>query len=652
MKKSKWTARRLSPYTLLFILSLFLATGCQKDKLEGLDPYSGSGPNENPQFDRFNEFGPKLEHAISFAVADHDFAKHVIDLSQERRDGDFEILLRSVLDEPMDNGQSAMEILLAEGQGMFASEELSEFVKEYPSTIVGVRGNPTAWFEGKTVPVVKFVEWGFEEKTPSTQATQSGEPVTLNLTQEFEEAVIAIHLSERHDFNGMPVMPLEVNDLPRQANPGIGASDVTDAESLPTLCGPEPSSCSGNVPNLVSFTATPQNGGMRLDYNITNFPPTLCHWGKITIKRINPNGSTKTWWRFAHMPNFFYDNTGGPNVTYTYEIDVRMSFINPSGPVGQYTRCSATNNLQTATATYPASGPAVSTYTGKNLGPLSLRYDWSAPLGAAVSEYRIRRSNNSSWTQVSPNMPATQTSFFYNMPNSFPNSDHGKLIETQIQYRSGGPWQGNFFDRTYTSYRNPGQPFYYHGVRLGTNFYEIGENPLLGAPEVRLVALQASASGTPIVLANTLIPMSGCTRAYPPFGFHYNNGDFYPSATPRGYKILNQWSSDLYGSAIRVQTAETDFHQVVVTSSSQVQTDTKSVSAKLGLKILKLEGSSIGYTSTLTNTTTTNIRYPVDDIPIGDDLIQYHEPRKLTKGFSLFGYFEHANHCGEFDNYF
>ena len=431
-------------------------------------------------------------------------------------------------------------------------------------------------------------------------------------------------------------------------SPSVGASDLDNATPL-AFCDPEPTSCLSGNAFIASFTATPQNGGVLLSYSLSNFPTSLCSWGRIRIRRLNPNGSYTNFLRYADDPTLFYDNSGSPNVNYTYTINVYSAYIQPNG---QWQTCPAINNLRTANATYPGAGGVVDSYKGANLSNSTVRYDWYPPSGVSINEYRIRKSTNSGYTLLS-NVSGTTTDYFY----SYPSSDRGKKIETQIQYRSAGFWQGNFFDITYGSYRNPGQPFKYYGVRMDdVSAYDYGESPLFGAPEIRITATQANAAENTIVLENTFLPMSGCTVTetvfyFDPwtgavFSFTYerNIGYFYPTSAPSGYILLSSWNSDLSGSAVRVVTKETDINVPVITNQTNTTSTETKVNAKFGFKLPKgLGNADLGVESTWKDASEVKVKYPVDDLPLGDRIIYYHDPLAVVRGIELFGTLSSSN---------
>ena len=670
--------RVLKPGVLLFLLSLLLYS-CQKDRPVALEGSMQNVQTNPGKWLEYNRIGGNLETAFSYAIMDDNFKWLLALMTQQKVDGDYEVLLSDLMSVPMKNGGTSLSYFMNLVKGAVSQQDMISFMAAHPATIVGVRGNPANWLRGTFTPCVKFIPDDFVETTKATTVSQNGSPVQMSLASGFSEAVIVIMRSERHDENGDRFEPVKGKGNRTINSPMVGASDVNGSAELKITCDPEPTTCPATLPTLVSFSATPENGGMKLSYNIQNLPQEFCTWGRIKITRFNPNNTTTEIYRYAHQPYFFYDATGNPGVTYTYQVDVYVAY--QSNAAGGWVTCPASNNLLTASATYPQFGAPVETYAGSNQSSTSIRYDWLPPAGGIPNEYRIRRATTTGYATLVTGIPGSQTDYFY---NSIPSAYRGDLIETQIQYRASGPWQGNFFDRTYASYREPGEPLYFHGVRLDLTGFEYHENPLFGAPEVRLTALQANAAEETDIRAQTFLPMSGCQETvqeeqvvwnlpnfpfifFPPFsppGFPFpipsiitvtynaNNGLFYPSDAPNGYQILDSWSPALYGSAITVTLKETDVAEPIITEVTETESSEVMVKGEFGFKLFKVINSEIGVESTWEKAKETTIRYPDADLDIEfEKIIYYHDTRIIKKGRALFSNQEFSNQCARLNSH-
>ena len=616
-------------------------------------------------WDGFNQKGPNLEMAFSMALSDEYLSKLIILMAYERTNGDTEILLSDLLAVPLKAGGTAANYIEVQSRGNITALELNDFAATYPSTIVAIRGNPVSWLQGTHQPPVKFVPYDFSEQTTSTTALQAGSPVTLDLSRPFSDAVVVLMKSERHNERGELVPQSGQAAGGRMASPQISASDVGGNGVLSALsCDPEPTACPTVEPTLNSFSATTQNGGVFLTYNVSDWPSELCTWGRVKIDRLNPDGSIRTFWRFANEPTSFYDDTGDPNITYTYTAEAYIAFL--SNATSGWVTCPSNPNTISSTVTYPAAGAIVDTYEGSNQASTTIRYDWILPAGVFADKIRIRRSTASGFVTLDDNIPANTTSYFY---TDVPSHFRGQRVETQIQYKASGPWQGAFYDRTFASFREPGEPLYFNGIRMDLTEHEYSENPLYGSPEIHLSALQANVSGGTNEIVSQYLPMSGCQQQTPttvvvpsitfwPFGIFFisfnletiiletNNGLFYPTEAPEGYPILNSWDSYLFSSAVTVNLFESDAGVPSTTGTTTTQTESHQVSANVGIKKGILEVGSVGVTSDWEEAVETTVEYPVDPLPVGASrLIYYHEPRTLVKGTALFSTQAYSTYC-------
>ena len=643
----------LKPILLVALFALALSA-CKKEEPMSMAAAELESDKPNP-WEGFNNKGPDLEMTFSLAIADDNLSKLIVLMAYQREDGDTEVLLSDLLAVPLKAGGTVADYIAALSRGNSTAADLNDFAANWPSTIVAVRGNPVSWLQGSHTPPVKFVPYDFDESTRSTMATVAGSPVNLDCSQRFTEAVLVLMRSERYGHRGGGTASDQQNTGGRLAGPQIGASDVGGPSVLSAVCDPEPVACPAVEPTLNSFTATAQNGGVLLSYNVSDLPSNLCSWGRIHFTRLNPDGSYRNWWRFADDPNSFYDDTGDPNITYTYTARAYVAFF--SEATGDWVTCPAAPNSISQTIAYPEAGALVESYQGSNQSSTSIRYDWNLPTGAFADKIRIRRTTSTGFVTIDDNIPATSTSYFY---NNVPSQFRGQKVETQIQYKASGPWQGAFFDETYASFREPGEPLYFNGIRMNLSTYEFAENPLYGSPEIHLSALQANIGGGTNEIATKYLAMTGCFDPTPvyvtissvpswPFSMFYsssttyaiileeNNGLFYPTDSPEGYEILSSWNSDLFSSAITVTLLESDAGEVNPTTTTTTSTESVGVNAKIGVKKEKIEVASFGVTSDWEDATSTTVEYPTEALPVeADRIIYYHEPLMLVKGTALF----------------
>ena len=650
--------RNIVLFGILAIAIFFIFQSCKKDKLSEFEP------TENFQqagMQDYDEFGPSLEQAVDKSLKDKDFKTALIKLTQERRMGDFEVLMTSFLNHKAENGTQIKDILLENADGLFDEKQLDTFLENYPSLIIATRGSIQSWVMEEHSPPTVFVPAGFKETEMEIEGIKEGQAISIKLDHYFDDAVIAMHISERHDKQGNPII---IDHTPPKtassqiARPGINMSDQTGA-GLRSTCDPEPSTCTN--PSIISFEVENVNGGIRLTYEIGNFPESLCQWGRVKITRIGPalpggNGNPEIveFLRYANDFNIFYDVNVTPNTEYVYQITAEIRYMDPDGP--QYPNqdwitCSSNSMEESIIADDPL--PLLNSFRGTNQNNTTLLYNWYPPQNIAANQYRLRVLTDNGYEEV-PGSPIPAGTGNNYLQYNHPIEDRGNLVEMQIQYQASAGWGGDFFDRSYASFRNPGQPLYYYGARIpDPTVYELstlGEGLLFGAPEIRLLAVRGAGTiddRQTIIEQQTVIFMMNCVRTVDigPFSFDIPTNYFVPNT---GYPvdIKSSWDPNLEGSAITVKLTETDVSEIVITSQTNQETITVAVNAEFGYKAgVDLFGiidvgieTSIGVQASYKSAEEIEIQYPVSDIEMDFYTIYYHNPFVLPHNSHLYGY--------------
>lgn len=256
---------------------LVFLQSCKNDKLSDVEPMSQISSGGDTAYDAF---GAKLESAIDKALKDESFKMALIKLTQERRMGDFDVLMTSFLERKTKKGIAAKEILLEYAEGAFNESELDAFLENYPSLLIATRGNIYSWVMNEHNPPTVFVPGEFKETSEEIIGTKDGQRTNIKLDKRrFEDVVIVMHISERHDAQGNPIIKDHTASLTNGAStnrPGVNLSEEGGA-GLRSSCDPEPVFCT--PPTVESFEVQNINGGVQLDYEISNFPTSLCTWG-------------------------------------------------------------------------------------------------------------------------------------------------------------------------------------------------------------------------------------------------------------------------------------------------------------------------------------------------------------------------------------
>jgi len=663
--------------TIVALSTFLIFQSCKKDNL-----LEDRGTEKHQELDMalYDEFGPKLEKSIDRALENENFKTVLLMMTQERPLGDFEILMKDFLAYESSKGESIKSILLDYTSDLFEESTLDNFLQNYPSLVIATRGNVNSWAEGTFRAPTVFVPSTFDEKIMRIDATKNGEKVELQLDKPFEDVAIVMHISERHDKTGEPLFTVNMADERTSASnhPSINMSD--DMGASLRSCGPEPTSCSDPV--ILNFEVKLINGGIRLEYEIDNFPEELCYWGRIRFERIGPDldgdgqPDIDIINRYAHQFNYFYDNTALPNTEYTYTMTARTVYQTDNG----WVTCAADEEIQ-QTITANDVLPRMATFRGENMNSSTLKYNWYPLAGIPVTKYRLRRETGSGYDEIpgSPYLPDDDNFAFYNHPAS----DRGSLVEVQMQYKtSGALWSGDYFDRSYASYRDPNQPLYWYGVRMpNLEDYELslpgGESILYGAPEVRLFAIRGAGSLADrqaiqvqhkIIFTKSVCDEGSRIRIRPTewtSGGWFNlnvPGEYFVDVSMKAVDIVNSWDNYLIGTAIKVVLTETDATEVVVDDWSTQSTTEVELSAEVGYKkiynvdsmvvdidTIPTQGDSIMYDSTMLytsvgvesswkSTETISYKYPSDDVEMDVFTIRYHHEFMLTSNKNLYGY--------------
>jgi len=153
------------------LLVLLLAFACEKDP-----DISTSTPVITKQMELYESFAPKLEKGISIAIANKTFKNAVVNATKSQKQGDTEALLQDILSL---EGGATKEILEEAGSTWFTPQELDDFLVQYPSMIIGVRGSYQSWVNGQHLPSVVYVPADFDEKSTSISGSKSGEVLSL-----------------------------------------------------------------------------------------------------------------------------------------------------------------------------------------------------------------------------------------------------------------------------------------------------------------------------------------------------------------------------------------------------------------------------------------------------------------------------------------
>lgn len=644
------------------VLALFLlVSGCKKDVFEQMDNSLGITSELHRSYD---QFGKKLERAISQAIINEEFKYYLIKLTQKMEVGDYEVLLTDLMeaDEKAASADKVKDILLAQAEGLFSEAELDDFMMRFPSVILGVRGNYVSWAEGRHVPPIAFVSSGFKESQTVISGSYKGEPVEIDLTKRFDDAVIAIRLSERHYLDGRPAL---VNRNTRQ-------KDLDPVDPCSVIA---PSTCPEGEVSIVSFNATAINGAIVLSYQL-DVPPTICpEWVTIIFTRENLDGSTHE----------IYHNGGGFPVVYDYfdgqqgEIFYQMRIVialprastDPEGGIPETpVICQETYYPHEVSAQLEGGFPRLYSFNAENIDENFIAFNWQPPGGeVAVDEYRLRfrdvdGSTGSLQVISTPEYPeGILPGNTLSMEWEYPEELRGKRLEAVIEYRAAGNWVGTVGHDVLATHRSPGEPLFFYGIEIpeatleDIELNETGENLINGYPELRIIAsiaTEGGSKGQTSVIHHSVEPLTKCveyTYQYPsgPVIVNEDDPEVNQNWTPPYWPIVltddlhpgwwysvngpvnihGNWDNELIGRRIKFAMWETDALEINFDDQTQGQIETEEHNAQANSTFAfgKWVSSSNRYSFTYDerDAELRRIKFPKEDHPFTTNSEVYYE---------------------------
>lgn len=629
---------------------------------------------------KFLQTGKKLELALSKSVLNPSFSSALEDAVFEMEMGDTEVLISKFLSpsyeaeksldgEKGGETKSPRSILLEELAGVLSEKELNEFIADNPSFILAVRGDMSKFLLREGPIPVYFMPPGFTDNTTSVIATESGQEQVLSLDGKLTVPVVVLQKGERYDQSGNPLTLADLvhGDIDGSWWPG-GSPIIANCPIETTI--------------LDGFTAEEANGSILLIYDIDPLEgenSTI----NIVISRLDPgaNNFIVIEERSGDQENIFYDTnlSEGIGVQYFYRLTATITTVDGDGNTVE---CVAETSdgqrmFLNASASATTDITRVSSFVGQNVNDSLISYTWSPPTDVSINEYRLSYFNDQGQYEEIVRIDPTQNQFGQ-YTFKYPTEKRGQTVQMQLQYRSGGnTWVGDFYDRTYASFRNGNEPLRYYGIKLDdigrvelngaiNTEFEIQENQLNGAPEIRLVAARATSNDTgdapqlrEIIVFTTncclqkvldcqdsdrrcQVPLSRIISACSQSSEFSNYVPTYSLFGENGVDILQEWDNSLIGSSVTIKTTETDETEVRVTTQTITNQDTRDIDSNFGIKLpvtgpLTSDTLPIGVETQHVSTDVVMLTYP-GDIDINTIDIFYHNPFVINAGLETFGY--------------
>ena len=666
---------------LTAILAVLIIQSCGKDEFSSIE--------SNERFSKigkelYDEVGPKIGKIVDLALNEKPFKESLLALTKEMPMGDYEVLFSSLLKHKTKDGIQIKEIFLSNARGILTENEINTFLQTYPSFIIATRGSTYSWEEGNHVPPTVFVPSRFDEDSKEIVGIKYGNRVVVDLnTKYFQDAVIALHISERHDSQGNPIntdYDLGGNTLPL-VDPQLDFTSSKKTKSTQV----EPTFCPIGVPEVSNFDAVVSNGGIKLEFEIDNVDPQYLGWTKVEIIRHDPFGGNNVKYLYTNgLTSFVYDtNPVIPLTEYSYSIRAWVRFISPKNSAG-WVNCTK-STVQHASVIAPESPAPLSSFIGTNISNKVISYEWQPPTDVPSQQYRIRRfDDNGNYNLVHVHSGESSSLQF---PYTYKEEDRGKMINMEIQYKNANNiWTGDFSSGVYGSYRNNYEPFKFYGINTYSQYdenivgevpdqnpnvtYHLDENgnlvedvtyesPIYGFPELRILVVRAAGTvddRTTVVESEIVVPMWNCET-----NPQYINGILHVGLTPRytpwphqAVNLMNSslsWDNKLSGNALTIRVQETDEGEIriddVGTGSTTTETKKLDIKATYGFNI-GTNNTVLNSTNNNTNSDNSNINlgysnsfderdtesysyeFPASDEFIRQDIVYYHSPREIV----------------------
>lgn len=606
--------KRYFLYFIAFGLLSSLIFSCSKDSSLN----DNISVDEPKQFNakQYNAGGALLNKAIAVAMDHPDFRQIVAEQALIRDAGDTEFLLKDIMDKEVD-GQKINQFLAEQfkvhfDNPSFNQEYLNEFLAAFPTFLVGVRGDIDTWDVEAYQPNVVFATTDFKEEDLSIAGFDSkGKKITQGLEVEPEQVFIALHMSERHDENGVNLykLSLQRNNALQSANNGNGAVNLDDVAVDLRSCPPEPAGCAGlNIPTPSISSANADMNGININYNrpaimVGSDNIADCY---ITKYYIYLNGVLKKVQSGTSSP--FYSipaSTLDPNTTYS--ITIRTAVLTESGYC--FSSYSSANSVTTPNGML--SPP--DSFNGLNLTSSSIEYTWNNPSGSDGTKIELYDDATGNWNTLA-NLSGGDIDYtqFYS------SSDRGTLQWVRARSESGyGTLSNASYDVNYAGWRSDGQVLMLEGFQL-TNHLDIQyrnyQSYVYGLPEFYLSATMGAVgnggatSATQLHEQTQVFVIGKCSNS--------GNVSYYIDRTP----IINQWYNTFHNNVITVNLIE--FDGIIGGSSTYGSTNSQSftLGAKIPIKIVEVNA---GITFENSTTSSTTITYANPDINLGNQDIYY-----------------------------
>lgn len=275
---------------LLLMIGLF---ACQKDEINKVEQAKYMDTEHNQKLSQ-------LAISVNKAISNKSFRNLIKDEAQKKFDGDFDILIKDIVNKPVENhlknkfsGKENVTVkeLLEEyfpdsykKKFKSGSSIIDDLVKRYPDLQISVPVHNEEWDPDNYIPVVSFIPEEYEDQTIKSipAFNNNDEEISIDAVNEPSEPVIVIGHNER-------MMIIEPDDTPP----------------------PTPSNLTGIC----------TEAGIRLNWNMPSNADHANTWGYYVYRKSSSNTSYQLKSIVNGVNNrFFDDNSVVAGAVYSYYV--------------------------------------------------------------------------------------------------------------------------------------------------------------------------------------------------------------------------------------------------------------------------------------------------------------------------------------------
>lgn len=412
----------------------------------------------------------RIAFAVAKALKNIEFRKHIKDEASKKVDGDFEILLKDVVDQNVKGTSKKFKSYLAESSQAndrlkldrktydfrsFKDNFIDSVKKDIPKLIIAVRGPVENWDPDTYQPLVVYLHSGFKESDKTINAIdKDGNIVPIDLSKKPENPVVVVMMSERHDENGN--LKTWYNQNTQNNTNSLKSAKISVNSVVPSLLSTsetsEPLSCT-SPQTPANLTATQVQSGIRLTWtNPTNY--NLMY----VIHEIQRNDGSG----YFLLINLYGDETEWID-TYNmtplkqYFYKVRVIYKSKQGNCySSWAYCNATSGNAPS---------AITNFTVNNASSSQMELNWTNNTSEFRTGTKIERfiaGFDAGYKLI--NTVTSDKNGYVDLFNDISYASH--LIKYRVTAVNNFGYSNSVYDSQYNPYRNNGEPLVINSMHI------------------------------------------------------------------------------------------------------------------------------------------------------------------------------------------